>query len=384
MGTISGQYLLKTSKRIVVKVGSSLLVSKENDRLQLSWMQALAQDLSDLRQQGCEVILVSSGAVALGRQLSDVKNNSLKLEEKQALAAIGQVELAMAWRSSFSKHNLTIGQVLLTIDDTENRRRWLNSSSTLRTLLKLGVIPLINENDSVASDEIRYGDNDRLAARAAQMVGADLLVLLSDVDGLYSQDPTQSESAIHLPLVNRITEEITKMAGNSAAGPGSGGMTTKLLAANIAAPAGCATLIADGRLNSPLLALANGAKNTLFLPQMKPSQARKHWIAGLVQPKGSLQVDSGAAQALIKGASLLSAGITNVQGKFERGEAVNIVDERGQELAVGLVSYSADDVEKIQGLRSEQIQETLGYEPRKAVIHRDNMVVSERYDDDEN
>ncbi len=376
MDTVNARQLLRAARRVVVKVGSSLLVSKANDHLRLSWMQALARDISSLRQQGCDVVLVSSGAVALGRQLSGASGKSLKLEEKQAMAAIGQVELAGAWKKCFAHHDIAIGQVLLTVDDTENRRRWLNSSSTLHTLLKLGVMPLINENDSVASDEIRYGDNDRLAARAAQMVAADLLVLLSDVDGLYSEDPLNSKTATHIPLVLRITDEITSMAGHSASGPGTGGMTTKLLAAGIASPAGCATIIADGQEQAPLSSLLDGARNTVFLPQLKPAQARKNWIAGSVQPKGSLHIDAGAAHALREGASLLAAGITKVHGQFERGEAVHIMDDESRNLALGLVSYSAQEVTKIRGLRSDQIQGVLGYVARKAVVHRDNMVIS--------
>ncbi|PHR52497.1 MAG: glutamate 5-kinase [Robiginitomaculum sp.] len=370
---------LAAAKCVIIKVGSSLLVDPQNGQLRLSWMAALATDIADLRARGCQVVLVSSGAVAVGRNQMQIKASGLRLEDAQALAAIGQVRLAGAWANSFAPLGIELGQVLLTLDDTENRRRWLNSSLTLRTLLQMGALPLINENDSVASDEIRYGDNDRLAARMAQMVGADLLVLLSDVDGLYSADPSSDPDAVHMPLIERISPQIEAMASIAVSTTGSGGMTTKLMAARIAATAGCATIIASGTQNAPLDALiSETGKCSLFLPDIKPAQARKNWIAGTVQPRGTLEIDTGAAQALAKGASLLAAGLAAVSGTFERGEVVSICRVGGDELARGIVSYSAGELQKIQGLRSEKIPEVLGYEARKAVVHRDNLVLTGR------
>ncbi len=379
MVSVSGKDRLATAKCVIIKVGSSLLVDPQNGQLRLQWMAALAEDITDLRARGCQVVLVSSGAVAVGRNQMQLNASQLQLEDAQALAAIGQVRLAGAWASSFAPLGIELGQVLLTLDDTENRRRWLNSNSTLRTLLQMDVLPLINENDSVASDEIRYGDNDRLAARTAQMVGADLLVLLSDVDGLYSGDPSSDPDAVHMPLVERISPEIEAMAGVAVSATGSGGMTTKLMAARIAGTAGCGTIIANGTQSAPLRALINETgKCSLFLPDIKPAQARKNWIAGTVQPRGRLEIDTGAGQALAKGASLLAAGLTSVSGTFERGEVVSICQMGGGEIARGIASYNAEELQKIQGLRSEKIPEILGYEARKAVVHRDNLVRTDR------
>lgn len=369
---------LGSAKKLIIKIGSQLLVSTANDSLRRSWMAALAEDIAKIRANGCQVVLVSSGAIALGRQKMAMHEQSLKLEEKQALAAIGQMQLAQAWAQIFSDLQINVGQVLLTIDDTENRRRWLNSSSTLNSLLQMNVLPLINENDSVASDEIRFGDNDRLAARTAQMIGADLLVLLSDIDGLYSQNPSTNENARHIPQVAKITKTIEQMGAGNSGRLGSGGMKTKIMAAKIAGAAGAATIIADGRNNAPLSALLSGSKCTLFLPQIKPAQARKNWIAGTVQPKGKVLIDAGAVKALSDGASLLAAGVIDLSGKFERGEVVSICGAQGGEIARGLASYSAGEINQIKGLRSKQITAVLGYEPRKAVVHRDNLVLMER------
>lgn len=377
MATLSGQGRLASAQRIIIKVGSSLLVAPKTGKLRRAWMVALVADIIGLRARGCEVLLVSSGAVAAGRGMMGVSQARIKLEDAQALAAVGQLQVASAWAEAFAKANQNIGQVLLTLEDTENRRRWLNCSATLHTLLQMGAIPLINENDSVASDEIRYGDNDRLAARAAQMAGADLLVLLSDVDGLYTSDPTHNPDAEHIALVRQITPKIQAMAGGASSSLGSGGMTTKLLAAKIASSAGCATLIANGSQNAPLRALQEQANCTLFLPAVKPAQARKNWIAGSVAPKGNLVIDRGAAQALQKGASLLAAGTVSVDGQFARGEVVCILNQQGAELARGLVSYDAKEVQHILGLQSGKIADVLGYEARKAVVHRDVLVLSE-------
>ncbi|MBL1431684.1 MAG: glutamate 5-kinase [Robiginitomaculum sp.] len=375
MVSLTAVQRLTGAKKLIIKIGSQLLVSIDNDRLRTNWMRALANDIAKLRANDCQVILVSSGAVALGRQSMKIHERPLKLEEKQALAAIGQMQLVQAWAQVFESLQIKVGQVLLTIDDTQNRRRWLNSSSTLNNLLQMGVLPLINENDSVASDEIRFGDNDQLAGRAAQMVGADLLILLSDIDGLYSQDPSTSQNAQHMPSVDKITKEIEQMGTNSRHGLGSGGMKTKILAAKIAGAAGCATIIADGRNNAPISTLLAGAKCTLFLPQIKPAQARKNWIAGTVQPKGKLIIDDGAVKALTDGASLLAAGTVDLSGQFERGEVVSICCMKNREIARGLTAYSFSEINQIKGLRSDQITAVLGYEPRKAVVHRDNLVL---------
>ncbi|VAV86662.1 Glutamate 5-kinase / RNA-binding C-terminal domain PUA [hydrothermal vent metagenome] len=377
MASLSGQQRLASARRIIIKVGSSLLIAPQTSKLRCAWMRHLVTDIADLRARGCEVLLVSSGAVAAGRAMMGVAKKPVKLEEAQALAAIGQLQVASVWAEAFAEKNQNIGQVLLTLADTENRRRWLNCSATLTNLLQMGVIPLINENDSVASDEIRYGDNDRLAARAAQMAGADLLVLLSDVDGLYSDDPSKNPDAEHIALVRQITPEIQAMAGGASSNLGSGGMTTKLLAAKIASAAGCATLIADGRENAPLRALQEQANCTLFLPAMKPAQARKNWIAGTVAPKGNLTIDAGAAKALLQGASLLAAGTIAVDGQFGRGEVVCIQNQQSEELARGMVSYDAKELQSILGLKSQQIADRLGYEARKAVVHRDALALSE-------
>lgn len=374
MDSVSAALSLQQARRVVVKVGSSLLVDAQGGGLRADWMKALAADIARLREQGKAVALVSSGAVAAGRHALGRPDNNVKLEEKQALAAVGQMQLTRRWADVFAPHDVALGQVLLTLYDTEDRRRWLNSTATLATLLQMDCLPLINENDSVASDEIRYGDNDRLAARAAQMLGADALVLLSDVDGLYTADPTRDETARHIPLVTDLNDEIAAMAGDANSTMGTGGMVTKLIAARIAGSAGCATIIASGAELSPLTRIEGGEQSTLFLPGVKRKQARKHWIAGTLKPGGTLRVDAGAVAALDRGASLLPAGVVEVRGNFERGTAVVIEDEAGQELARGLVSYDASEARQIAGHQTGELSAILGYDARSALVHRDNLV----------
>ncbi len=329
-----------------------------------------------LRGRGQEVIIVSSGAIALGRRQLGLAPGKLRLEESQAAAAVGQIRLAHAWKEVLEPHDCAVAQILLTLGDTEERRRYLNARSTLETLLKLGAVPVINENDTVATAEIRYGDNDRLAARVAQMAGADCLVLLSDVDGLYTADPTRDPAARHLPEVTRITAEIEAMAGGSASDVGSGGMTTKLLAGKIAVAAGCHMCIAIGREQRPLRRIEAGARCTWFVAQASPKTVRKQWIAGLLKPAGTLHVDAGAARALRGGKSLLPAGVTRIEGRFERGDAVTVRDADGVEIARGLSAYSSDDARRAAGRRSQELEAILGYRGRDEIIHRDDLVLT--------
>ncbi|HWJ06455.1 MAG TPA: glutamate 5-kinase, partial [Steroidobacteraceae bacterium] len=322
---------LAGARRVVVKIGSALLVEKTTGRLNRAWLEAFATDVAALRARGQEVILVSSGAIALGRRELGLAPGKLRLEESQAAAAVGQIRLAHAWKDVLGQHEFTAAQMLLTLGDTEERRRYLNARGTLETLLRLGGIPVINENDTVATAEIRYGDNDRLAARVAQMASADCLVLLSDVDGLYTADPTADPTARHIPEVTQITPEIEGMAGGSASDVGSGGMTTKVMAGRIAIAAGCDMCIAIGRELRPLERIETGARCTWFVAQSSPRTVRKQWIAGLLKPAGTLHVDAGAALALRGGKSLLPAGVTSVDGRFDRGDAVVVRDVDGVE-----------------------------------------------------
>ncbi len=371
--------MIASAKRIVIKVGSALLVG-EDGAADRAWLATLAGDAARLRGQGKAVLIVSSGSIALGRRrLGLVGKKPLDLEEKQAAAAAGQSLLMRAWEEAFEPHGLGVAQILLTRDDTEIRRRWLNARATVETLLRLHAIPVVNENDTVATEEIRYGDNDRLAARVAQMIGADLLVLLSDVDGLYTADPRRDPAAAHIPVVEALTPEIEAMAGgaNAAAGMGTGGMATKLAAARIAHGAGCATLVTLGRRDGigPLAAVEAGARATLFTPHATPAAAYKQWIAGSLSPEGALVVDAGAAAALKAGKSLLPAGVRAVEGAFDRGAAVLIKTEDGRTMAKGLAAYGAADAERIKGLKSDAIEAALGYPGRTALIHRDDMVL---------
>jgi glutamate 5-kinase len=365
---------LASAKRIVVKVGSALLVGQ--DGADAHWLGAFAADVARLRARGQQVLVVSSGAVALGRRRLKLTRRALTLPEKQAAAAAGQSGLMRAWEEALEPHGIAAAQVLLTRDDTEVRRRWLNARATVETLLALGVLPVVNENDTVVTEEIRYGDNDRLAARVAQMIGADLLVLLSDVDGLYTADPRVDPSAEHLPRVARLTPQIEAMAGgaNAGAGVGTGGMTTKLAAARIASAAGCATVITLGHRPSPLQAVEDGERATVIEPSTTPAAAYKAWIAGSLAPAGTLVVDDGAAQAVRRGKSLLAAGVRRTEGRFDKGDAVVIRDEAGHEIARGLVRYEADDAAKICGLKSEAIESALGY-TSGPLVHADDLAL---------
>lgn len=373
---------LAGAKRVVVKVGSALLVRDE--AIAASWLATLAADLAALKARGAELIVVTSGAVAIGRRRLGLSGR-LRLEEKQAAAAAGQARLIEAWQEAFSPHGLVAAQLLLTLDDTENRRRYLNARATLGALLSVGAVPVINENDTVATSEIRYGDNDRLSAHAAQMAGADMLVLLSDIDGLYTADPRRDESARHMPLVENITPEIEAMAGgaNLGAGVGSGGMATKVAAARIAAGSGCAVIIARGDMNHPVAAVISGARTTLFAPHSTPDRARRAWISGRLKPAGSVTVDAGAAAALKKGASLLPAGVKSVAGDFRRGDAVTIIAEDGQTVGRGLIAYDMADAARLLGKKSEEIEEILGWRGAGVMIHRDDLAIEGRGKDKE-
>ena len=367
---------IAAAKRIVVKIGSALLVDQESGAIHRQWLAALVEDLAGLKAQGKEVIVVSSGAIAVGRRHLGLTRQGIKLEESQAAAATGQIRLAHAYEEALARHDITVAQVLLTLGDTEERRRHLNARSTLGTLLRLGALPVINENDTVATSEIRFGDNDRLAARVAVMMNADLMILLSDIDGLYSADPRRDPEARHLPLVERLTPEIEAMAGEAPTGYSSGGMVTKLAAARIVLQGGCQMLIADGRPMHPLAAVEAGARATWFLADVEPRTARKRWIAGALQPRGRLAVDAGALAALRAGKSLLPAGVVRVEGSFERGDAVLVEDPEGREVARGLVAYNAADASQIMGHKSRDIEARLGYRGREELIHRDDLVLT--------
>ncbi|MGC4030100.1 MAG: glutamate 5-kinase [Steroidobacteraceae bacterium] len=366
---------LARARRIAVKVGSALLVDPQSGRLNRAWLATLVEDLRRLRRRGQEVILVSSGAIALGRRQLNLPSGPLGLEQKQAAAAVGQIRLAHAYKELLEDESIVVAQVLLTLQDSEQRRRYLNARATINTLLSLGAIPVINENDTVATSEIRYGDNDRLAARVAQMASCDCLVLLSDVDGLYTADPGKDPQARFIPEVQTITPEIDAMAGGSASAVGSGGMATKIAAARIAVGAGCRMCIAPGAPRHPLRRLESGARCTWFLPHAAPGAARKQWIAGSLKPSGRLQIDAGAVLALRRGRSLLPAGVTGASGEFERGDAVQVVGPDGRVLAHGLAAYSSEDVLRIQGRRSSEIESLVGYRGRDEIIHRDDLVL---------
>jgi glutamate 5-kinase len=369
---------LRAARRIVVKVGSSLLVDAETGAADHGWLTAFAADAARIKARGQELLVVSSGAVALGRRRLGLGGRKLDLTQKQAAAAAGQSLLMHAWEQAFAPHGMITAQVLLTLEDTETRRRWLNARATMETLLGLGVAPIVNENDTLATEEIRYGDNDRLAARVAQMIGADLLVLLSDIDGLYTGDPRRDPDARHVPLVSELNAAIDAMAGgaNAEAGVGTGGMATKIMAARIAAAAGCATLITLGKRPAPLGAVEDGALATLFEPHTTPAAAYKAWIAGSLSPQGALVVDAGASAALLAGKSLLPAGVRAVVGRFEKGDAVVVRDESGREIARGLSRYDAADAERIMGRRSSDIEAALGYTAGPTLIHADDLALA--------
>ncbi|MEE8145665.1 MAG: glutamate 5-kinase [Kiloniellales bacterium] len=367
---------LDDARRLVVKIGSTLLVDETHRRLRRRWLDALSDDLAALRARGAEVIVVSSGAIALGRHQLGLHRRTMRLEESQAAAATGQIELAHAYRETLARHDIAVAQILLTLEDTEERRRHLNARSTLATLLRLGPLPIINENDTVATSTIRVGDNDRLAARVAAMMNADVLVLLSDIDGLYTRDPRRHPDAVFVPLVSSITPDIEAMAGQAPPGYSSGGMVTKLAAARIAVSGGCKMVIADGRRENPLAAVASGERCTWFLADIEPLTARKRWIAGSLKPMGSVVVDAGAVAALGRGKSLLPAGVMQIEGAFERGDAVLVKDDGGREVARGLIAYSAADASQILGHKSREIEALLGYRGREELIHRDDLVLT--------
>jgi len=366
---------LEQAARVVIKIGSSLLVDSNSGKLNREWLHSLAAEIVRLRRRGQQVLLVSSGAIALGRPYLGLRKDQRLLEENQAAAAAGQVILAHAYQEVFDSLGVKVAQVLLTPEDTENRRRYLNARDTLNTLLKLEAIPVINENDTVATQEIRYGDNDRLGARVAEMVSADALVLLSDVDGLYSADPGEWDNAELIPEVTAITPEIEAMAGAARTEFGSGGMATKVAAARMCMSSGCATVIAAGDVMDPLQRIEDGGTCTWFLPNSTPLAARKQWIAGSLTPSGSVVIDDGAEKALLQGKSLLSVGVVSISGQFGRGDAVIIKNKAGRDLAHGLVAYDSDEASALLGKQSESIEEVLGYRGRSELIHRDNLVL---------
>lgn len=362
------------ARLLVVKIGSALLVDPQTANLRAAWLATVCADIAAARARGTQVIVVSSGAISLARQSLGLTQKKLRLEEKQAAAAVGQIRLAHAWAEALGACGITAAQLLLTFGDTEDRRRYLNARATLRTLLELGCVPVINENDSVATAEIRYGDNDRLAARVAEMIQADQLVLFSDIDGLYAADPRRDPAAEHIPCVTAITPEIEAAAGDPPPGYSSGGMRTKLAAARVATQAGCAMAVALGHVAHPLRGLAEGARCTWFMPVPEGRTARKRWIAGTLKPLGTLVVDDGAAAALAAGASLLPAGVRQVEGRFGRGDAVRVVSISGKHLAQGLSAYDSDDAARIAGHKTTKIETILGWRGRDELIHRDDLV----------
>jgi glutamate 5-kinase len=367
---------LTSSKRLVVKIGSSILVDEANGVIRRDWLEALTDDVARLHKQGCEIVLVSSGAIRLGRTHLRLASGPLRLEESQAAAATGQIRLAHAYQAALARHGITVAQVLLTLDDSEARRRYLNARQTMATLLGLGAVPVINENDTVATDEIRFGDNDRLGARVAEMISADTLVLLSDIDGLYTGDPRCDPAARHIPEIRETTPEIEAMAGAAASHFSNGGMVTKLMAGRIAMAAGCRMAIADGRKVGALGALIDGkARCSWFVPEASPLSARKKWIRGSLKSAGVLVVDDGAVRALSLGKSLLPAGVTGIDGEFKRGDVVDVKDRSGRTLARGLVAYAAEDARRIAGRKSAEIEKLLGFRGRDEMVHRDDLVV---------
>jgi len=371
---------LAKAKRIVVKVGSSLLVDSASGALKHEWLASLAADVAALKTERKDIVVVSSGAIALGRRALKLKASLLRLEESQAAAATGQIRLAQAYVDAFHEHDLAVAQILLTLEDTEERRRYLNARATLTTLIGLNAVPVINENDTVATAEIRYGDNDRLAARVTSMMEADCLVLLSDIDGLYSANPQRDANARHIPEVRAITQEIERMAEGPVSGFSKGGMESKIAAAKIATAAGAAVVIASGHVLHPLRAIAD-ARSTLFVPRVSPAQARKRWIAGGLSAQGTLVIDVGAERALRSGKSLLAVGVKAVNGAFERGDAVVVKSEDGRELGRGLIAYDAADARRLIGRRTVEIETILGYRGRDEMIHRDDLALDSAAED---
>jgi glutamate 5-kinase len=367
---------LEEARRLVIKIGSSILVDETRGEVRRDWLLSLTDSVARLHKAGCEIVLVSSGAIRLGRTQFKLPPGPLKLEESQAAAATGQIQLAHAYQEALARHGITVAQVLLTLDDSEERRRYLNARQTMGTLLAMKAVPVINENDTVATDEIRFGDNDRLSARVAEMISADTLVLLSDIDGLYTGDPRSDASAVFIPEIREITPAIEAMGGSAASELSNGGMVTKLIAGRIAMAAGCRMAIADGRAVGALGALIDGkARCSWFLPEASPLSARKKWIRGSLKTAGALTVDDGAVRALSAGKSLLPAGVTNVDGEFRRGDVVDVKDRLGRVLARGLVAYAAEDARRIAGRKSAEIERLLGFRGRDEMVHRDDLVV---------
>lgn len=365
---------LSTAKRLVVKIGSALLVDRSSGTLRADWLRSVAADVAGLRARGTDVVLVSSGSIALGRRVLNLPDTVLALEQSQAAAAVGQIRLARAWEEALAPHHVTTAQILVTLEDSADRRRYLNSRATMETLIGLRVVPIVNENDTVATDEIRYGDNDRLAAQVAVTVGADQLILLSDVDGFYTGNPQSDPTATRFDTIDTITPEIEAMAGDAGSGLSKGGMKTKLMAARTATASGCAMAITEGSVLYPLTALENGAPATWFTAHVDPHAARKSWIAAM-KPQGVLIVDDGAATALDHGKSLLPAGLAAVQGTFGRGDPVAIRTAAGRDLGQGLCRYTAPEARAIQGRKSAEIEAILGYPGRAVLIHRDDMAL---------
>jgi glutamate 5-kinase len=368
------KFELSSYNRIVVKIGSSLLVN-QRDGLKTKWFESLCEDLAHMSNRGAEILVVSSGAIALGRKILELPQRALKLEENQAAAAVGQIALARAWSDFLGKHEIKVGQVLLTLEDTENRRRYLNARNTISTMLKWNTVPIINENDTVATSEIRYGDNDRLAARVATMMSADLLILLSDIDGLYSAPPKDNPDAEFISQVDAITPEIEAMAGSAGSELSRGGMVTKIEAGKVATQAGTAMVIASGLQEHPLSALEKNGHATWFKPRTNVTTARKKWIAGQLETCGAVIVDEGAIAALLGGKSLLPAGVTDIEGEFQRGDMVAIINAEQRVLGRGLVTFDAADAIKVRGRKSSEIASILGFERKSEIIHRDDMVL---------
>lgn len=376
MPPITVLHLLKNARRLVIKIGSALLVDGTSGNLRAGWLASVIADIATLKRGGVDVIVVSSGAVAMGLAPMGFKKRPARLEDAQAAAAVGQIRLAQAYQARFETHDMVTAQILLTLDDMESRPRYLNARSTINALLAKGAIPVINENDTVATAELRFGDNDRLAARVAQMVGADTLILLSDIDGLYDQDPRVNPEATFLDVVHAITPEVEAMAGPPASTtPGSGGMITKVSAAKIALAGGCSMIIMNGKADHPIARLQAGERGTLFPATADPLDVRKRWIRGMMAPQGTLHIDAGAMSALKKDASLLPAGVKRCVGQFNRGDLIEICGPDGRAIAQGLISYDASDTQKIIGHKSSEVSALLGYAGRAALVHRDDMVL---------
>ena len=375
LGHHNAAELIDGANRIVIKIGSALLFNPKKNGLQSRWLAGLSDDVARLQKAGKQVILVSSGAIALGRDEMGLARGKIRLDEKQAAAATGQIILAQAWNDCLKAHNITSAQILLAPEDTETRRKHLNARSTMQTLLNYGCVPVVNENDTITTYEIRFGDNDRLAARVATMMSADLLILLSDVDGLYDKNPRRFKDANHIPLVSELSDEIMAMGDEANAEFASGGMATKLAAARIATNSGVAMMICDGGATAPLSALYEGAKSTIFTASIAPHTARKNWIASALDSKGAITIDDGAKRALSKGRSLLHAGVINVAGQFERGDLIDVHDEAGKLIARGLAGYSAAEAQALMGHKSSSFEAIIGYDGRAELVHADDLVM---------